>query len=269
MNDVIFASLLVLGPLQAAALQGRTEVSFPAADEVAVVADLYLRHEDPGTPFLVLFHKSGSSRGEYRDIAPRLCRMGFNCLAVDLRSGSNANRVANLTSRSALYKSRPASFVDALQDVVAALEYVRTNHARGEILALGSSYSAGLVLHAAAARPELIDGVLAFGPTECFEPFGKPAAWLEESARDIRCPVFIASARGDAEDWAKILAAVPTDAKVGFIPERGGRSNALALARGYEAKAPYWKALQAFLDEHFPRTVEEPARPPAEPEEDG
>jgi hypothetical protein len=48
-------------------------VTFPASDGVTVTADLA---NPGGKPLLVLFHMAGSSRGEYRDIAPRLNALG-------------------------------------------------------------------------------------------------------------------------------------------------------------------------------------------------
>jgi len=229
-------------------------VTFQAEDELTVGADLYERYDAPDTPLVVLLHRAGSSRGEYRDIAPRFCRMGFNCMAVDLRAGATANRVTNVTAQGAALSRHSASYVDALQDVLAALEYARGALAReGKVVVIGSSYSASLALHVAGTRPDLIDGVVAFGPTECFEPYGKPATWIEESARGIRCPVLFTSAPGDAREWEAIYAAVPTDTKVRFLPESGGRSNALALEKDYPDREVYWKALRAFLDEHFPR----------------
>jgi dienelactone hydrolase len=61
------------------------KVSFHAEDGLKITADLYLI--DFSEPFILLFHQAESSRGEYNDIAPRLNKLGYNCLAVDLRSG--------------------------------------------------------------------------------------------------------------------------------------------------------------------------------------
>ena len=46
-------------------------------------------------PVLVLFHQAGWSRGEYREIAPKLNELGYICLAIDQRSGKGVNGVAN------------------------------------------------------------------------------------------------------------------------------------------------------------------------------
>jgi len=56
-------------------------------DDIKIITDSYIISEDPKTPVIVLFHQAGWSRGEYLEIAPKLNHLGFNCVAVDLRSG--------------------------------------------------------------------------------------------------------------------------------------------------------------------------------------
>jgi hypothetical protein len=41
-------------------------------------------------PYILLSHQAGSNRAEYAPIAPRLVKPGFNCLAIDQRSGGEA-----------------------------------------------------------------------------------------------------------------------------------------------------------------------------------
>ena len=79
-----------------------TQVEFPAADELMITGDLYLAHEDKSTPFIVLCHQANWSRGEYREIAPKLNELGFNCLAIDQRSGKSVNDIDNLSVKKAL-----------------------------------------------------------------------------------------------------------------------------------------------------------------------
>ena len=83
--------------LTATTLPAMETVTFPAADGLAVTADLYLAH-DKEAPFVILFHQAGYSRGEYGQIAPRLNGLGFNALAVDQRSGGAAKGVMNETA---------------------------------------------------------------------------------------------------------------------------------------------------------------------------
>ena len=91
-------------------------ISFKSKDGVEIAADLYMTHPDT-VPFIVLFHQAGSSRGEYLDIAPQLNQLGFNCLAVDLRSGKESNGIVNLTNEHARSAMKETSYLDAFQEM--------------------------------------------------------------------------------------------------------------------------------------------------------
>lgn len=81
----------VISSLLSADQEAKT-ITFPSKDGLTLTADLYIMH-DKSAPFIVLFHQARWSRGEYEEIAPRLNMMGFNCMAVDLRSGGQVNGV--------------------------------------------------------------------------------------------------------------------------------------------------------------------------------
>ncbi|HID38382.1 MAG TPA: hypothetical protein EYP36_02570, partial [Calditrichaeota bacterium] len=105
-------------------------ITFPSLDSLEITADLYLPHGKTA-PFIILYHRAHWSRGEYREIAPKLTEMGFNCLAVDQRSGSEVNGVKNETAARAVKLGKPTTYVDALQDMQAALDLVRKNYVKG------------------------------------------------------------------------------------------------------------------------------------------
>ena len=231
-----------------AAVEGLETVTFEAADGLAVTADLYLAHEDPQAPLIILFHQAGWSRGEYRETAPKLNAMGFNCIAVDQRSGGEVNGVVNETARAAEDAGLATGFVDAYADMEAALMYARENHAAGPVLVLGSSYSASLVFHLAADHPEEIDALLAFSPGEYFERFGKPAGWVAAAAARVRCPVFITAARDEAPRWAPIYAAIDREDKASYTPDSAGQHGSRALWERFDGHGGYWDAVSLFFD---------------------
>ncbi|MBW2282941.1 MAG: alpha/beta hydrolase, partial [Deltaproteobacteria bacterium] len=179
----------------------------------------------------------------------------FNCLAVDLRSGGKMKEVKNGTNRYAKRTGKGTSYVDALQDMTAALEYGRAEYAPAgtTIVAWGSSYSSALVVHLAATHPELVDGVVSFAPGEYFESLGKSATWIQESAATVKCPVFMTGARAEEAQWRPIFEALATREKIGFVPETKGQHGSRALWPESDASADYWKALEGFLDRYFPR----------------
>jgi len=252
-QTTIQVALLALGQTADATAAAHQTVAFPSADGLEITADLYRAHEDEKTPFIVLFHQAGWSRGEYREIAPRLNALGFNCLAVDQRSGKAVNGVPNETARRAAQAGMATSYVAAEPDLVAALEYAREELAGGELIAWGSSYSAALVLRVAGEKPGLVDGALSFAPGEYFEKLGKPADWIGAAAKNIRVPVFITSAREEKERWEEIFAVIASP-KTSYVPETKGNHGSRALWRSFDDSPGYWNAVEGFLEEHFPRT---------------
>lgn len=228
------------------------EVAFESEDGLKVTADLYAL-EDESAPFIVLFHQAGWSRGEYREIAPRLNEMGFACLAVDQRSGGKTAGVKNETAARAKEEELATEYLDAIPDMRAAVAYVRKEHAEGQVLVWGSSYSAALVLRLAGTEEGFADGVLAFAPGEYFTRAGKSETFVREGAAKVQVPVFITSARKEKPYWKGIFDAIPHDRASAFLPETEGNHGSRALWEEFDDSEDYWDAVTKFLDEHFPR----------------
>ena len=237
---------------QAASAAAKKEtVKFPSSDGMAITADVYMNAADKKRPFIVLFHQAGWSRGEYIEIAPRLNALGFNCMAVDLRSGGEVNGVTNETSARAKAGSKGTSYVDAMPDIEAAIRYARKHYGHGKVIIWGSSYSAALVLKVAGDRSELVDGVLAFSPGEYFGRSGKPANWIQESAAKIKLPVFITSARGEKGSWSGIFDAIRSENKTFYLPDTRGNHGSRALWAKFNDSTGYWKAVENFLNKDY------------------
>lgn len=200
----------------------------------------------------MLFHQAGWSRGEYREIAPHLVAMGFNCLAVDQRSGDAVNGVVNQTAERARESGRGTGMSEAARDMEAALRYARARLARGPLLAWGSSYSAALVLWMAGRHPGIVDGVLAFSPGEYLAGSAGASSVLA-AARWITVPVFITSARSEREDWRAIYDAIPSPRKRAYLPESEGRHGSSALWKSTPGHEGYWQAIRGFLNLQFSR----------------
>jgi dienelactone hydrolase len=113
----------------ASAIPSITEtITFKSADDLLITADRYTPHTLNTTPLIVLFHQAGSSRGEYNEIAPRLNKLGFNCIAVDLRSGEYSRGKDNETAIRAGKAGLVTSYADALPDIIAALDYANKQY---------------------------------------------------------------------------------------------------------------------------------------------
>ncbi len=222
-------------------------ITFASLDGIVISADLYTPHQSKETPLILLFHQAGSSRGEYIDIAPRLNNLGFNCIAVDLRSGDYSRGIDNQTALRASNAGLPTRYSDALPDIISAIHYARKKFPDSPIIIWGSSYSAALVLKVAGDHPQLVDAVLAFSPGEYFSHLGKSKTWIQDSARNIQIPVFIASAKDEADSWQTIYQAIPSKKKTGFLPGTAGRHGSRALWKKYNDSEAYWQAVTAFL----------------------
>jgi dienelactone hydrolase len=243
--------LVVLVSAVGLALAGQKEgfrtISFRSGDGLEITADLYQPHPDIA-PFIVLFHQAGSSRGEYRKIAPELNSLGFNAMAVDLRSGEAFEGVKDETAERAGAEGKPTTYLDALGDMEAAIDYARERFARGKLLIWGSSYSAALALKIAGDSPDLVDGVLAFSPGEYFTDLGESSSFITASAKSITVPVFIASAADEKDRWFTIYKAVPSSQKEYFLPKTDGVHGSKTLTQASPAvREETWKAVKAFL----------------------
>lgn len=199
-------------------------ITFTSADNLLITADRYTPHTSNNTPLIVLFHQAGSSRGEYNEIAPRLNKLGFNCIAVDLRSGEYSRGKDNETAIRASIAGLATSYADALPDIIAALQYANKQYSDSKIIAWGSSYSAALALKVAGDFPELLDGVIAFSPGEYFSHLGKSKTWIRDSALKIRAPAFITSSKDEASDWALIHGVINPAMRKSFIPRNSGQT---------------------------------------------
>jgi alpha-beta hydrolase superfamily lysophospholipase len=221
-------------------------IQFPAEDGLLVTADLYQWH-DEDAPFIVLFHQAGWSRGEYKEIAPKLGELGYNCMAVDQRSGKSVNQVDNETARLAAREKVSAGFIDALKDMRAALRLVETRYPDAKRIAWGSSYSSALVLVLAGEEPDLMDAVISFSPGEYFARFGKSKHYVKDAAAKIEAPVFITSAKNEHKSWKAIYEAIPSDHKMSFLPETKGNHGSRSLWAKFGDSGAYWKAVEQFL----------------------
>ncbi|MFK7766436.1 MAG: PDZ domain-containing protein [Mariniblastus sp.] len=187
-----------------------TPVTFRSLDRIVVTGDMYFRNEsDKETPFVLLCHHSGESRGAFRKIGLKLASEGFNCLAIDHRSGGTVSGISNQTMQKAVANGKPTTPVDSEQDILAAIKWVRSNHAKGKLLVWGNGSSGSLAIRIAGEGLAELDGVLAFTPNEYFAEHGKPADWIAASAKNVKIPVYVSACRDGAEKSKAITQSVP------------------------------------------------------------
>jgi len=221
-------------------------VTFFAKDNVEVTADIYLT-EKKDAPFILLFHQATFSRGEYIEIAPQLNNLGFNCMAIDQRSGNKVNEIVNQTHKYAKSKNMNTKYPDAFPDLEAALDYVKTKFTSEKIIVWGSSYSSSLVFILAAKHNE-IAGILSFSPGEYFEFEEKK---ISDWAKEVKCPVFVTSSRSEAKECKKIFTNVSNKNSKQYIPAFSGNHGSKALWKKNKGYNSYMKEVKQFLLTNF------------------
>lgn len=215
-----------------------------APDGLDLTADLY-EAGDRAKPVLLLFHQAGSSRGEYRKIAPRLVQAGYNCLALDARSGRQWEGVDNETASAAQAEGKETGYLDARQDLERAIGWVRELGFKGPLGIVGSSYSAALALGVGADRPE-VDVVVAFSAGDYLQPRGT----VFEYARKLKKPTLLIAPPNEATHAQAILDATAAEQKSRYVHE-GGMHGARTLYLPPATDA-VWKQLMDFLGRHIP-----------------
>ncbi|MBI9054785.1 MAG: dienelactone hydrolase family protein [Bacteroidales bacterium] len=220
-------------------LSAQEKVSFFADDGLKITADLY--EVNPDQPYVLLFHQAGYSRGEYREITSKLIKFGYNCLAVDLRSGGEINFIQNNTALMAIQQGFSTDYLSSKRDIQAAIKWVKERSDK-QVVLFGSSFSASLCLLTAMNNDD-IKAVIAFSPGEFFGPEIK----VQKEIENLVIPVFAASSSREIQYLDTILSFVPSSNKTIFAPKTGGEHGSKSLWKSNSNNQEYWLALTMFF----------------------
>lgn len=229
---------------------GFRSADFDTAGGIRVRADVY-DAKDPSATLVLLFHQAGWSRGEYREIAPKLVSLGYRVMAVDQRSGGQVNGVRNETAARASKKRLPTGYLDAYSDLEAALRYAKAQWKAARVVVWGSSYSASLVFRLAAEHPSDVSAVMAFAPGEYFKRAEGPT-YVEGLAEKVSQPLFVTSSKHEREQVMPIFDASPSKKKILFTPASKGQHGSRALWEKWPDNDVYWAAVKGFLQKYAP-----------------
>ncbi len=217
-------------------------ITLKAPDGMEVTADEYIVSDSH--PYILLLHEQQSSRGEFTSIARRLCKLDYNCLAVDLRNGGNKNYISNQTARKCREIRCPTDVQDIALDVIAAVEYAYQKSGQPVIL-LGSGANASLSL-LIGAKNEYVRAVVAFSPGEYFQP----QIFVEDTIRGLKKPVFITSSRMETPYVIQLSSGLEENYLTLFEPELGeGARGTVTLTKENPHNSEYWLALLLFFKE--------------------
>jgi dienelactone hydrolase len=217
------------------------KVQFNAADGLPITAHLY--HLSEKAPVIVLCHQALFNKHEYAGVAERLNSFGFNCLAIDQRSGGPIANYINETNLAAVKAGKGVDFLDAEPDLVAALKYADQKY-HTPIVLWGSSYSSTLALYIGAEN-EMVNAVVSFSPGNYL---ADKRGDLVEKLKDYKRPLFVTSSKREAPRVTELMKKMQrTPLQRQFIPEDYGHHGSRALWKYQRGGKEYWDAIEKFL----------------------
>ena len=213
---------------------------FPSKDGLTISADLY--EVNGKKPTILLCHQAGYSRGEYIDTANRLNHLGYSCLAIDQRSGKISNGISNETAQRANDKGLQTTYLDAKQDIEAAIDYLYDMNGNEPIIIVGSSYSASLVL-LIGKENEKVKAIAAFSPGEYLKGIS-----MKDNMQGYKKPIFVTSSQKEIQQVEDLSIVMVDGFKFHFQPPFEGIHGSRALWKTTEGSEKYWEAFEAYLD---------------------
>jgi len=216
-------------------------IEFNSLDSLTIAAHLY--QIDEYSPVILLCHQARFNKFEYAGIADRLNKMGFNCLAIDQRSGGPIGDRQNQTYLRARKLDKGIDYLDAEIDIRASILYL-SNKFKSKVILWGSSYSSTLALYLAADMNE-VSAVLSFSPGNYM---ADKKGSLVDVLKDFEKPMFLTSSKSEAKGVSQLINKHKlTKDQIQFIPEGNGHHGSRALWINQIGGEEYWLAVGLFL----------------------
>jgi pimeloyl-ACP methyl ester carboxylesterase len=233
---LVLLNLIIMGAI------AQKTITFPSLDGLTITADFY--ESKKTDPYIVLFHQARFSRGEYKETADKLLKLGYNCLAVDLRSGGEVNFVKNETAGAAQLKGLPTEYLDAKQDMQAAIDFAY-KQSKKPVVIFGSSYSASLSLLLAKENNN-INAVIVFSPGEYFNKENM----IRDTIQGLSKPIFASSSSTEFPYMKELLSKVDQNNLTLFSPSKGkGDHGSKVLWGSNPDNSEYWLSLMMFFNQ--------------------
>jgi len=218
------------------------ETSFLSLDSLEISAKVY--EVSPDAPVILLCHQARFNKFEYEGIAQKLNERGFNCVAIDQRSGGPISNQINETTIRAIEANKPIGYLDAEQDILAAINYT-ANKYHQKVILWGSSYSSTLALYIALSNDQ-VKAVLSFSPGNYFAD--EKGSLIEKLAL-LTKPMFITSSKRESSEISQLISQMTLNKnQVHFIPKGNGHHGSRVLWKQQTDGQEYWEAVNAFLD---------------------
>ena len=240
-KKIAYIIILQLGFLTS--IRAQQFVTFKSSDNLTISADFY-ETEAISKKWMIMCHQEEYSRGEYKEIAQRMIKLNYNCLAIDMRLGNEVNYVPNETAGEAKRLGKSQTLISCEIDILSAIEYVLSREKDAEIVLFGSSFSASLCLKIAKERPD-IRAVIAFSPGEFFSP----QISIKKTISELSIPIY-AGCTGSEFSYVKdLFSNVKPQKLIIFRPEKAdGLHGAKTLWWESSTRNEYWLSLLFFLN---------------------
>lgn len=222
-------------------------IQFKSLDGLQITGNLY--EVDTDAPIILLGHSGNSNKYEYADIAPKLNARGYNALAIDQRSGGTFAEHQNETFQRAAAKGLGTDFVDAQQDIEAAINFLANKYGK-KITLWGSSYSAALSLFIAQDN-ENLNGLILFSPGDYLS---EVKGSLKGTLTSIDIPFLITSTKDEAEEITNVLLyeVELSESQNQHIPLSEGFHGVRALWENQAGSEEYWDEVWETLSAIYP-----------------
>jgi len=228
-------------PGEMAAKYPSKKVVFESSDGLQVTGNLF--EIDKSASVILLCHQAGYNKYEYADIAPKLNAMGYNCLAIDQRSGGTFAEKSNETFERAKEQQLLTDYIEAEKDIDTAIDFLYNKYGM-KVIVWGSSYSSSLALHIASENKK-VAATIAFSPGDYF---GDSKVGLKEVLPKLDKPFFITSSKEESAMLQGLMKDVElSNKRIHFVPESDGFHGSRALWNGQKGADEYWNAIETFL----------------------
>ncbi len=151
--------------------------------------------------------------------------------------------IQNETAARAAGAEKAVGYLDARQDIEAALAWIRKQGYVGKLTLWGSSYSSSLALMIG-ARSKSVSVVLAFSPGEYLPPRGS----VEKAVRKLAKPVLVVAPEGERQQAEALFKAIPSRQKQLLVGEDILHGSRTLFLVPHPQKT--WKVVLAFLKKH-------------------
>jgi alpha-beta hydrolase superfamily lysophospholipase len=208
-------------------------VTFSTNDNVQISA--YDYNLNDSIPYVILLHNATGSKMDYLDIAYKIVKLGYNCLAIDMRVGNNET--------SSEYKNTHTEpdLLDARKDIKAAINFAY-NKTKKTVILFGTEFSASLALIEAKSNPK-VKAVIAFSPGEYFTSLK-----VEDSLAGFSKPAFVACSQMEYPYIIQLLSKADTKNIIIFKPGTAPGDHGLkALDPKTPGSKEYWLNLYLFF----------------------